>query len=93
MQLPFTLPLLYHTKAERPSVQPKTLCYNIFRRGVRFHRDETAGVSLPELLGKGVANMKWVELTIKLLHIVAVAGAYATVLEVMLKLIQYLFLH
>ena len=37
--------------------------------------------------------MKWVELIIKLLHIVAVAGAYATVLEVMLKLMQYLFLH
>ena len=31
--------------------------------------------------------MKWLDYTIKLLHIVATAGAYATVFEVILKAI------
>ena len=36
--------------------------------------------------------MKWLELIIKLSHYVAVAGSYAAVIEVILKVIKYLWL-
>ena len=65
------------------------LCYNIHRQGVlSVTRDEDCRGSLPELYRRGVRlKMKWLELMIKLLHYVAVTGAYATVFEMLLELL------
>lgn len=45
------------------------------------------GVSPPDVR-KGVMRMKWLDIAIKILHIVAVIGTYAALLEIVLTAIR-----
>ena len=92
--IPLHIPT-HHNTNNRPRHCGPALWYNIVQaRRPPLLGDEAARGHSLSFYRKGVmAGMKGLELIEKLLHYVAVAGAYATVFEMIVQLVRYWLSH